>query len=68
MVRDATKSMNFNIYICVEMGHDARTVSGFQRTMMGRGQVIQKLVDVSGQVVFAAGCDLRSDGQASPEI
>ncbi|KAF9474098.1 gamma-glutamyltranspeptidase [Pholiota conissans] len=41
------------------MGHDARTVSGFNRGLMGRGQVIQKLQDPSGRFVWAAGSDLR---------
>ncbi|KAF5384853.1 hypothetical protein D9615_001503 [Tricholomella constricta] len=33
-----------------EMGHDARTVSGFNRGMMGRGQVIQKVKNESGRL------------------
>ncbi|KAJ7289239.1 gamma-glutamyltranspeptidase [Mycena rebaudengoi] len=49
-----------------EMGHDARQVAGFHRGMMGRGQIIQKLADPSGRFVWAAGSDLRADGQASP--
>ncbi|KAJ7786191.1 gamma-glutamyltranspeptidase [Mycena metata] len=51
-----------------EMGHDARLATGFQRGMFGRGQVIQKLTDSSGQFVWAAGSDLRADGHASPQI
>jgi len=51
-----------------EMGHDARQATGFQRAMMGRGQVIQKLTDPSGRFVWAAGSDLRADGHASPQI
>lgn len=50
------------------MGHDARQATGFQRGMMGRGQVIQKLTDPSGRFVWAAGSDLRADGHASPQI
>ncbi|KAF7306814.1 hypothetical protein MIND_00473100 [Mycena indigotica] len=50
------------------MGHDARVATGFQRGMMGRGQVIQKLADASGRFVWAAGSDLRADGHASPQI
>ncbi|KAJ7125698.1 gamma-glutamyltranspeptidase [Mycena crocata] len=50
------------------MGHDARQVTGFQRGMLGRGQVIQKLTDPSGRFVWAAGSDLRADGHASPQI
>ncbi|KAG6842232.1 hypothetical protein C0991_000202 [Blastosporella zonata] len=44
-----------------EMGHDARTATGFKRGMMGRGQVIQKLNNVSGRLVWAAGSDQRAD-------
>ncbi|KAJ6519705.1 gamma-glutamyltranspeptidase [Mycena sanguinolenta] len=51
-----------------EMGHDARQALGFQRAMMGRGQVIQKLTDPSGRFVWAAGSDLRADGHAGPQI
>lgn len=50
------------------MGHDARTVTGFQRSIMGRGQVIQRIVDISGRVVWAAGCDPRSDGHSAAQI
>ncbi|KAF8846268.1 gamma-glutamyltranspeptidase [Paxillus ammoniavirescens] len=51
-----------------EMGHDARTVSGFGRGMMGRGQIIQKIVDQSGKTVWAAGSDPRADGHAVAQI
>ncbi|KAF9229160.1 gamma-glutamyltranspeptidase [Gyrodon lividus] len=51
-----------------EMGHDARTVSGFGRGMMGRGQIIQKTVDQSGKTVWAAGSDPRADGHAVAQI
>ncbi|KIK96014.1 hypothetical protein PAXRUDRAFT_139452 [Paxillus rubicundulus Ve08.2h10] len=51
-----------------EMGHDARTVSGFGRGMMGRGQIIQKIVDQSGRTVWAAGSDPRADGHAVAQI
>lgn len=50
------------------MGHDARVVSGFNRGLMGRGQVIQKLQDSSGCLVWAAGSDLRADGHAAAQI
>ncbi len=52
----------------VEMGHDARLQSGFGRSMMGRGQIIQKLTNETGQLVWAAGCDPRSDGHAAAQI
>lgn len=50
------------------MGHDARVVSGFQRGMMGRGQVIKKLKDNSGKIVWAAGSDPRADGHAAAHL
>ncbi|PPQ67080.1 hypothetical protein CVT25_005681 [Psilocybe cyanescens] len=51
-----------------KMGHDARLVSGFNRGLMGRGQVIQRLEDPSGRFVWAAGSDLRADGHAAAQI
>jgi gamma-glutamyltranspeptidase/glutathione hydrolase len=50
------------------MGHDARIVKGFDRGMMGRGQVIQRIVDGAGKAVWAAGSDPRADGHAAPQI
>lgn len=50
------------------MGHDARTVSGFERVIMGRGQIIQRIVDPSGKRVWAAGSDPRADGHAVAQI
>ncbi|XP_006454975.1 gamma-glutamyltransferase [Agaricus bisporus var. bisporus H97] len=52
----------------MEMGHDARVVSGFQRGQVGRGQIIQKLQDGTGRLVWAAGSDLRADGHAAAQI
>ncbi|GLB44913.1 putative gamma-glutamyltranspeptidase [Lyophyllum shimeji] len=34
------------------MGHDARTMTGFGRAMMGRGQVIQKIKNASGKITI----------------
>ncbi|KAK7059070.1 hypothetical protein VNI00_001694 [Paramarasmius palmivorus] len=51
-----------------EMGHDARKAIGFNRSMMGRGQVIQKIRDISGRTVWAAGSDPRADGHAAGHI
>jgi gamma-glutamyltranspeptidase len=51
-----------------EMGHDARIVKGFDRGMMGRGQVIQRIVDGAGKAVWAAGSDPRADGHAAAQI
>ncbi|KAH9979248.1 nucleophile aminohydrolase [Lactifluus volemus] len=50
------------------MGHDARITSGFTRRMFGRGQVIQKINDKSGQTVWGAGSDPRGDGHAAAQI
>ncbi|KAF8227428.1 gamma-glutamyltranspeptidase [Tricholoma matsutake] len=51
-----------------EMGHDARLAVGFSRSMMGRGQVIQKIKDATGRLVWAAGSDLRGDGHAAAHL
>lgn len=51
-----------------ELGHDAYLVKDFKRGMMGRGQVIQKIVDSSGKIVWAAGSDPRADGHAAAQI
>ncbi|KAL5495462.1 hypothetical protein ACEPAI_925 [Sanghuangporus weigelae] len=52
-----------------KMGHDAWTVKDFQRGMMGRGQVIQRIVDKgTGHTVWAAGSDPRADGNAAAQI
>lgn len=50
------------------MGHDANMVNQWDRTIMGRGQVIQKITDQSGKTVWAAGSDSRADGHAAPQI
>ncbi|CAA7259943.1 unnamed protein product [Cyclocybe aegerita] len=50
------------------MGHDARVVDGFNRGLMGRGQVIQKVKNDSGRLVWAAGSDPRADGHAAAQI
>jgi gamma-glutamyltranspeptidase/glutathione hydrolase len=50
------------------MGHDARPCEGIARMLMGRGQVIQRLTDPSGRLVWAAGSDLRADGHAAAQI
>jgi gamma-glutamyltranspeptidase / glutathione hydrolase len=56
------------INLGIDMGHDARVVTGFNRMLMGRGQVIQKLQDPSGRFVWAAGSDPRGDGHAAAQI
>lgn len=60
--------LNISFFLFSEMGHDAHIVKGFQRGMMGRGQVIQKIVDISGKTVWAAGSDPRADGHAAAQI
>ena len=50
------------------MGHDVRVLTGFNRKLMGRGQIIQKLQDPSGRLVWAAGSDPRGDGHAAAQI
>lgn len=50
------------------MGHKAHIVSGFERGMMGRGQIIQRLEDGSGRFVWAAGSDPRADGHAAAHL
>ena len=50
------------------MGHDSREASGYSRSMMGRGQVIQRLVDKSGKIVWAGGSDPRIDGHVVAQI
>ena len=55
------------INLDIDMGHDAKVVTGFNRKLMGRGQVIQKLQDPSGRFVWAAGSDPRGDGHAAAQ-
>ncbi len=51
-----------------DMGHDTRRASGFQRSMLGRGQVIQRIIDENGERIWAAGSDPRADGHAAAQI
>ncbi|PSR75916.1 hypothetical protein PHLCEN_2v8830 [Hermanssonia centrifuga] len=55
-------------YVSEAMGHDARRASGFARGMLGRGQIIQQVVDPSGVRVWVAGSDPRADGHAAAQI
>ncbi|KAI0348402.1 gamma-glutamyltranspeptidase [Trametopsis cervina] len=50
------------------MGHDARYSRGFARGMLGRGQIIQRIVDPNGNRVWVAGSDPRADGHAAAQI
>ncbi|CEQ39592.1 SPOSA6832_01131, partial [Sporobolomyces salmonicolor] len=47
-----------------KMGHDVKLLTGHERAMFGRGQIIQKLP--SG--AWAGGSDPRGDGHAVPQI
>jgi len=50
------------------MGHNTERVSGFSRSVMGRGQIIQKKPDPNGRILWAAGSDPRGDGHAIAQI
>lgn len=56
------------LLVMLEMGHDARKLEGFARGMFGRGQVIQKLSNPEGRLVWAAGSDSRADGHSVAQI
>jgi gamma-glutamyltranspeptidase/glutathione hydrolase len=47
-----------------KLGHEVQLIKGWDRALFGRGQVIQAKYDPSGQRVYHAGSDLRSDGHA----
>lgn len=47
------------------MGHDAKIVTGFEREVFGRGQLI-RCHKQEGRVVYSAGSDPRGDGGAYP--
>jgi gamma-glutamyltranspeptidase/glutathione hydrolase len=38
----------------IALGHDVKIVTGFERSMVGRGQIIQKLKHPSGRQIWAA--------------
>jgi gamma-glutamyltranspeptidase/glutathione hydrolase len=48
-----------------KLGHDIEVVSGVERGICGRGQVIRVHHD-EGQLVYSAGSDPRGDGAAMP--
>ncbi|CAH7686546.1 nucleophile aminohydrolase [Phakopsora pachyrhizi] len=52
------------------MGHKVELVKDHQRSMFGRGQVIQKVKSYNGddQTVWVAGSDPRADGQAVCQV
>ncbi|CAG8582312.1 23337_t:CDS:10 [Cetraspora pellucida] len=46
-----------------QLGHHVKVVKGFQRSIFGRGQIIEQKIDSkSGLRVWAAGSDFRGDG------
>lgn len=50
-----------------QLGHKIQVLSGHDRWIFGRGQVIRKHVDeLTGQIVYSAGSDPRGDGCAMP--
>ncbi|OCF34261.1 gamma-glutamyltransferase [Kwoniella heveanensis BCC8398] len=50
------------------MGHRCERATGYKRSILGRGQVIQRVVDPNGRRVWACGSDLRGDGCAVGQI
>lgn len=53
----------------VAMGHRIEVVSGAERILFGKGQIILKTMDErTGRRVFVAGSDPRGDGVALPQI
>ncbi|KAI9813286.1 MAG: hypothetical protein M1827_004228 [Pycnora praestabilis] len=48
-----------------ELGHQVEIVTGWQRGLFGRGQVIRAHVE-EGKMVYSAGSDPRGDGAAVP--
>ncbi|CCF52097.1 hypothetical protein NDA11_007966 [Ustilago hordei] len=51
-----------------KMGHKVKVLDGWARFQFGRGQVIQKVENKQGRLVWAAGSDPRADGQAIAQI
>ena len=48
-----------------KMGHNVQVLSGWERGMFGRGQVIRVHHD-EGKLVYSGGSDLRGDGMSIP--
>jgi gamma-glutamyltranspeptidase/glutathione hydrolase len=50
-----------------KLGHKVKVLTGLQRSMFGRGQIIRYSQDpVDGSPVWSAGSDMRGDGAAYP--
>lgn len=47
-----------------KLGHEVQLITGWDRAVFGRGQVIQVNHDPSGQRVYSSGSDQRGDGHA----
>lgn len=79
--KNAAQAGNFNAEIFFEdgidpktiaklqdMGHQCEVAEHFKRAILGRGQVIRKVIDPSGRTVWAGGSDPRADGCAVGQI
>lgn len=79
--KNAQQAGNFNAEIFFEegiapetvdalrsMGHRCEVAQDFQRSILGRGQMIRKVTDPSGRTVWAGGSDPRADGCAVGQI
>lgn len=51
-----------------QMGHRCEVADHFKRAILGRGQMIRKVTDPSGRIVWAGGSDPRADGCAAGQI
>ncbi|KAL4921656.1 gamma-glutamyltranspeptidase [Aspergillus aurantiobrunneus] len=49
------------------LGHQVKVLTGWERGMFGRGQIIRCHYD-EGRLVYSAGSDLRGDGMAIPIV
>lgn len=50
------------------MGHSAQKLEGFAQSIVGKGQIIQRVPNMAGTLVWAAGSDPRGDGHAVAQI
>ncbi|KAJ0416117.1 nucleophile aminohydrolase [Aspergillus carlsbadensis] len=50
-----------------KLGHKVKVLTGWERGMFGRGQIIRVHYD-EGRLVYSAGSDLRGDGMAIPVV
>lgn len=49
------------------LGHQVKVLTGWERAMFGRGQIIRSYYD-EGKLVYGAGSDPRGDGMAFPVL